>query len=332
MNEIFIDYETICVNCKQKGYNFGYSFKTIEYNGETVLDMPQRHLNGATLYFEYQKNPVIMHCLENAHQDSEESKKPVFSMINAKQTKDDAISRFTYLYQPHNDPRLNNNEGRDEGQKVIDQNQCKNPNSQLVDPLLYFYLDMYKPQGEPYFLLFYTFKLTGEVPFHNFKFFQLFDFDIYGEDRYDTDFAFFNQETDTICQYDSETGKEKSLFSCLGSLENMPPSHFEVNNPKKILINENRSFLRDLDAYGPSDCAVALQWDIGELNPHHAEVFPVFVSFGEGIEDSTNNIKRARAHLKKIHPTIYNVINDKYRQIIDPKLEEMSFSMRKWCT
>ncbi len=82
--DIDIEFENICLNCKEKGFYFGYSFKTIRYQGETVLDMPTRHLNGPALAFTYHQWPLFIHSLENSHPLGSVPDKPVFAMINMK--------------------------------------------------------------------------------------------------------------------------------------------------------------------------------------------------------------------------------------------------------
>ena len=65
--DIFIDYDTICIECQAKGYFFGYGMKTIEYKKNKILDSPQPHLNGACIYFEYKDKPVLLKSTENSH-------------------------------------------------------------------------------------------------------------------------------------------------------------------------------------------------------------------------------------------------------------------------
>lgn len=317
--DIFIDYETVCVNCKARGYSFGYSFKTIMYKGQTALDCPQRHLNGPMITFDYQEKPVLLHCLENAHLMGTEQRSPAFSMINAK--KGTNVSKFTYQFSPLLHPLFKNQEQTAGG----------------FIPKLMLYVDMYLYEDKPYCFIFYTFRNRTLEPINKFSFFQFFDFDIYGQDGYKNDCVESDPETGVIYQYNNAKGKKLSLFAGLGTIKTLPPAHIEGNTPEEIIITEEkrRESLRDnLSAkktFGPSDCAVAYQWNLSMLYPDNVQVFPVMLVFGFGEKQFLTNCAEAQERLNSLMPVIYNSVNDKFRQIIDPELEKLGFSMRQWC-
>ena len=82
--DITIEYETMCVNCKEQGYSFGYTLKYVEYRGNVVLDTPQRDLNGASLGFNYHSVPIFIRSLENSHSLGVAAETPIFFMIKCK--------------------------------------------------------------------------------------------------------------------------------------------------------------------------------------------------------------------------------------------------------
>ena len=133
--DVDIEYETLCVNCKEKGYSFGLNFKSIDYLGTPVLDLPTRYLNGPCLAFKYQKVPILIRSLENSHQNRNSTAHPIFYMINAKTNHSNTISRFTYLYDLQKHPDI--------------------PTS-LSDEILhiYEYVDIYRFPDRPYILLY----------------------------------------------------------------------------------------------------------------------------------------------------------------------------------
>jgi hypothetical protein len=304
------------VNCKQKGYSFGYSYKTIEYKGQTVLDLPQRHLNGSMITFDYQSVPILLHCLENSHLMGTEQQKPAFSMINAK--KGATVSKFTYQFSPLLHPAV----------------QKQYPTaSRSFTPKLMLYVDVFTYPDKPYLFAIYCFRNRTLEPIENLKFFEFFDFDIYGQDHYKTNLVKFDPEYQVIYQYDKLKGEKNSLIAGIGSGSRYKPSHYEGNTPGEIVITEDqyRDHLRDIDEFGPEDCAVALEWDHGSIYPDQLIEFPVMMVFGFGEKEFKKNCLEAREHLERIIPTIFNSVEDKFRQIIDPELEKMGFSMRQWC-
>lgn len=313
--DIFIDYETICVNCKQKGYSFGYSYKTIEYKGQTALDLPQRHLNGSMVTFNYQTVPILLHCLENSHLMGTEQQKPAFSMINAK--KGTTVSKFTYQFSPELHP------------EIVKQS---NP-SKGFTPKLMLYVDTFTYPDKPYFFTIYCFRNRTLEPIENLRFYDFFDFDIYGQDHYKTNIVKYDPELHVIYQFDQSKGEKSSLIAGIGSATKYKPSYYEGNTPGEIVITEEnfREHLRNIDGSGPNDYAVALEWDHGPLYPDQLIEFPVMMVFGFGEKEFKKNCLEARTHLEKIIPTIFNSVEDKFRQIIDPELEKMGFSMRQWC-
>ena len=313
--DVFIDYETVCVNCKEKGYSFGYTFKTIEYKQNIVMDVPTQYLNGPCMAFEYKNVPILIRSLENSHQLGVAQKNPLFTMINAKRNKDSTITRFTYLYSPQHHP------------KVVQ----KNTPPEKPDPRILEYVDIYRYKTKPYILMFYSFRNSTQDPLENFNFYQFYDFDINGDQGYKTDSAGYYKDKEVIYQFDEAEGKERSSFAGIGTTTTKTPAHFECNSPQELLVSPERLTLRDTERQGPSECAVGLEWHIPSIGPGQIEVFPVMMVFGLGEEDFQTNINEARKHLEKITPSIYNAVNGKFRQLIDPELEKMSFSMREWC-
>ena len=102
--DIDIEFENICLNCKEKGYYFGYSFKTIRYRGETILDMPTQHLNRPAIAFVYHHLPLYIHSMEISHPIGSVAEKPVFAMINMKRGQ--TLQKFTYQYKMQNNKKF----------------------------------------------------------------------------------------------------------------------------------------------------------------------------------------------------------------------------------
>ena len=307
--DIFIDYETICIECQAKGYSFGYGLKTIEYKGIKILDLPQPYLNGACIFFEYENKPVLLRSTENSHHSDSGIKDSKFMMMNARISKNSLISRFTYSFSfPETAP----------GEKQI---------SRIIE-----YVDVYRFTNKPYFFTFYTFRnLTGKT-IRNFNFYQFYDFDIYGEDSYSNDCAKYDSKSGIIYQYDNEKGLEKSVFAGIGSSSENTPDNFECNTPQEIFIFKNNLIsLRNYVEKGPSDCAVALQW-IKPIFKHNELIsFPIIINAGRGKDNFFENVKDARKDLEIHQKSVMRNIEIESRQKIDPKLQKLSFSQRSWC-
>ncbi len=305
--DIFIDYETICINCQEKGYSFGYGIKTIEYKGFKILDLPQPYLNGASAYFEYEKNPILLKSTENSHHADYGIKDAKFAMMNARSSKNSSVSRFTYSFSfPEDKPE----------EKQI--------------PQIIEYVDVYRFKNKPYFFIYYTFRnLTGKT-IKNFNFYQFYDFDIYGEDSYSTDIAKFDSKSGIIYQYDYEKGLEKSLFAGIGS--NSIPDNFECNTPQDIFIFKNNQVsLRNYAEKGPCDCAVASQW-VRPIFKHNELIsFPIMMIMGLGKDNFFENVKNAKKDLEIHKKSVIRAVENHSRQKIDPKLEKLNFSKREWC-
>ncbi|MCF2140876.1 MAG: hypothetical protein K9W44_12540 [Candidatus Lokiarchaeota archaeon] len=310
-----IDFETICVNCKEKGYSFGYTLKSILYNGKFILDLPQRYLNGSCLFFSYLGTNFFIRSLENSHALGAKSETPIFSMINAKHNQSSTLSRFTYLYSLHNHPEI----------------QKRNTINNFKEQQIYEYVDMYRFPSEPYLFLFYSFRNGTDHSLNNFNFYQYYDFDIYGQDFFDTDKVGYNSNLGYIYQYDSRFSIEESIFAGIGSVLKKIPNHFEGNSPDSIFISPKRLDLRDNLNKEIGDQAVSLQWKVPSILPGQIEVFPVAIVLGKGEAEFLQNIKKAQKHMQKLISSVIKAINIDSRQEIDPKLEKMSFSMKEWC-
>jgi hypothetical protein len=312
--DVFLDYETICVNCKEKGYSFGYAIKTIEYKNQIVMDLPQQYLNGPCLSFRYQNIPILIRSLENSHQMGVAARKPLFSMINAKLSSNNTISRFTYFYSLQNHPQV----------KAIDLPP------ETGNPGIYEYVDIYRFEDKPYILLYYSFRNSTSIPLINFKFYNFYDFDIFGQDQFDLDMAEYDQNLQVIFQYDKRDEKG-DLFAGFGSTLQNFPTKYECNASNQLMISMDSLNLRNINVFGPDDCAIALQWDLASLNPEKINTFPIMLVFGNGKEEFIQNVVEARNHLEKLLPGVKRAVKGKTRLIIDPKLEKLAFSTKKWC-
>ncbi len=307
--DIFIDYETICINCQEKGYSFGYGIKTIEYNGFTILDLPQPYLNGACIYFEYENKPVLLKSTENSHHSESGIKDSKFVMINARSSKNNLVSRFTYSFS-----------------------FPKKTSEEKHIPRIIEYVDVYRFENKPYFFIFYTFRnLTGKT-IKNFNFYQFYDFDIYGQESYLSDIAKYDSKSGIIYQYDNEKGVEKSIFAGISSSSDNKPNNFECNSPQDIFIfKENQFSLRNYANKGPSDCAVALQWTKPIFKHKELISFPIMIIAGVGKDLFFENVKEARKNLEIHRKPVYRSVENESRQKIDSKLQKLSFSKREWC-
>lgn len=313
--DLYVDYETICVNCKEKGYLFGYTFKTIEYLGKPILDIPSRYLNGPCLTFNYKEIPMLIRSLENSHHLGVAAQTPIFTMINAKRNQDNSISRFTYIFSPDLHPEIIRNDSSNAYSMA-----------KIVE-----YVDMYRYPDKPYLLLFYSYRNSTSEPLNNFQFYNFYDFDIMGQDQFDSDIAIFDPNLQFVYQYDFDHSVNQDLYAGFGSTKANPPSYFECNTSQVLMIASDRLKLRNIPKHGPDDCAVGLQWDIGTLGPGQLQIFPIMLVAGYGEENFKKNLIDARKHLEKLVPNIYNAVNGKFRQLIDPELEKMSFSTKEWC-
>ena len=313
--QVEIDYETICVNCKEKGYSFGYTLKKISYQKQLVLDLPQPYLNGPCLAFNYCSVPILIRSLENSHALNNPSKQPIFAMINAKHNKNSTLSRFTYRYIMNFHPEI---------QKIT-------PNDTELLAYIIEYVDVYRFISKPYILFFYSFRNVTPNPLKDINFYQFYDFDIYGQDYYDSDRVDYDSTTGAIFQYDSRFPLEKGLIAGIVSVKDRIPTHFEGNTPESILISPERLKLRDFLHPHSTDLSIGLQWSIPSLGPNHVEIFPVALVFGQGLADFQQNVNQAQNELDKLLQSVSKAIEIPSRQQIDQKLEKMSFSMTEWC-
>lgn len=311
--DVQLEFETICINCQELGYNFGFTIKGIMYQGISILDTPQQYLNGPCLAFHYQGVPFFIRSLENSHQLGMVTSIPIFTMINAK--KSPSITRFTYTYVPDLHPDLIKGD----------------PSKTKTSSKIFEYVDTYQFKAFPYLLIYYSFRNSTPYPLEDVHFYNLYDFDIYGHSHYNKDCVEYNPELQAIYQYNAEKGINSSVHAGFGSTTQNPPSHFEGSTTEKIMITPNRLLLRDHCETEPDDYASALQWSIPLIPPGHLQIFPIMLIFSQNHKEFAQNVVKAREHLEQLLPSIYKVTADKYRQLIDPALEKMSFSTRQWC-
>jgi hypothetical protein len=311
--DVYIDYENICLNCKEKGFYFGYSFKTIEYKGKTVLDIPARYLNGPCLAFNYRGWPLLLTSVMNSHQVGAAPNEPVFAMINSKYG--ETLTKFTYIYLIQNNKAL------------------RRPPEELPvsEPKIMFYVDTYHYSNKPYILIYYTFRNLSGYSMDKLNFYQFYDFDIYGQDAYSQDIAHYDEKLETIFQYNVNEGLEKSLIAGVCSTTNFPPDHYEGNKSMDLLITLDRQNLRDVSDWGPDDCAIGLQWSQEKLNHEDLVIYPMAIVMGFGYEQFAANVALAKEQLANNLPKIKKSVDESSRQEIDPKLQKMSFSVTEWC-
>ena len=308
----------MCVNCKEKGYSFGYTLKYVEYRGDIVFRHPPKRSQWGIVGIQLSIRPHIYSKFGKFASCGAAAETPIFSMINAKPSFSSTISRFTYFYFPQYHPLI----------KYL--NDSNSPTS----PKIYEYVDIYQYPNNPdrpYILIFYSFRNATQVPLENFRFYQFYDFDIYGQEAYNTDMVKYKPDSGLIYQFDANRGRQKSVMVGIGSTKDNKPSHYEGDSPELLKITPNCLELRDSVPETQCDCGVGLEWIKAELLPGHLEIFPVFMAFGSNEEEFFKNAEKAQIHLRKLVSHITKAVNSKFRQIIDPKLEKMSFSMREWC-
>ena len=310
--DVDIEYETLCVNCKEKGYSFGLNFKTIEFHGTTVLDIPTRYLNGPCLAFRYQNIPILLRSLENAHQNDDSTTQPIFYMINAKTNPSNTVSRFTYLYEL-------------QGHSGIP----RAPTGQ--HPQIYEYVDIYRFPDRTYILLYYSFRNSTPFPLTDINFYNFYDFDIYGQEGYKSDEGHLDTSQKVVYQFDTTQGEHQSIFAGMGSTSTNVPNRFECNSPQEMMISLDRLNLRNIEHPGPNECAVGLQWKLETIPPESVKTFPIMLVFGKSREEFFKNCDTARNHLEKKYADIARNIDLKPRQKIDPKLKKLAFSQADWC-
>ena len=318
-----IEYDVICANCQEKGFNFGYSFKTIRYKNEPILDLPHEHLNGATLIFSFDNTKHVLSSMENAHGKIGSNSK--FCLINSKKGR--IIQRFTYGYYP----------------------SIENTNE-----FIYFFIDIYQPENQPYFLYSLSILNKTSKPIENLNVFNLFDFDIYGDEHYNTDNLGFDSLHNVLYQFDGDVGLKKGIVAGLGTCFNkekpdeIPGIHkkykiyFEGASPEDfaekihtfdLQHNCDEQSIKTLPESG--DYAIGLQWKPREgsllIQPEEYLSFPIFIVAGNGLNELIKHTHLARSYLKKKYKSILRAVRLENRLEVDEKLQKLSFSDKTWC-
>ncbi len=315
---IDVEFESICIDCKRRGYTIGFTLQSLRYNDHVVLDLPNPYLGGPTVRFDHNDTPYLIKSIEVTQGENSSAKGAPFHYYLLNQKRSKFLQTFTFFSPLDGTP--------------LDFSESKNLPEQPEG--LYFFMDFYHYE-RPYLLIFYSYFNNTAQPITNFSLFQFLDFDIYGQERFDTDIT--GQKNNCVFQYDAAESLERGVIAGLASTPAHPPDHFQGGLVESLFPFENGSedtlkHLLDEVVNEPQDQGVALEWVKPTLPPFTTITVPVILVFGEGERKFTKHLATAREHAESLEPTVKKALTYPSRTRFDLKYKYVNESIKKWCS
>ncbi|MHA1681382.1 MAG: hypothetical protein ACTSUE_10260 [Promethearchaeota archaeon] len=257
-----------------------------------MLDTPTEYLCGPWFSFHHDDE---FHIFKNCDRDNP------YRLINLKTSR--MVTRLTVEF--------------DEALKKRDVNLVKDDSRVR----LRFFADVYFSKEDLTCVFFYTILNLTSKPFKNLTYYILYDFDVGGLAKYDTDHASYSEELQYIVQYD-----ESGVHVGFSSLPPQRVSHYAAGHPYDLLLTSEKQCLDDTILKGPDDLFIGLEWNVGDLEPGHRVIHPVILAAGETKEEFLVNLKKGREKAEKLLRVIPKLVRLPERQTksIDGDFEKMT--------
>ncbi|MHA1149325.1 MAG: hypothetical protein ACTSR8_13905 [Promethearchaeota archaeon] len=262
----------------------GFSIKEIIYKNRYLLYLTDQELAGPWFSFKLKGKsigtvPVILKNIEPT---------PIYQLVNSRTGL--AINRITFDFDIREYLKRLIIEGKLEAIKFRDEQHR-----------IRVYIDIFIYPKVPFIIAFVTVKNNSDFNLHDLSMYFVFDLDINGLQGFDNDFSGYDQETDTIYQYDP-TG----LYGGFSTLSKA--THFESCLTKDFKIDLNQLNLKNQLYKGSGEILSALQNEFMTVEPDHSFQSAIILTGGFSREELLENIKqgkgKAMKYLKQVNRNI----------------------------
>lgn len=255
----------------------GFSIKELTYKGKYLIYLSEQELTGPWFSFNLEGKeigtiPVILRNVEST---------PIYNLVNTRAGT--SISRITLDFNI-----------TEYLKKLVRE---KKIHSMLLKQkeFVRVYKDIFNPPKVPYISTFFTIKNSSNFALKDFSMYFVFDFDINGLAGYDNDMSGYDEENDTIYQYD-DTG----LFGGFSPISKS--TNYESCLTKDFIIDQNKMNLSNTLYKGRGEILSALQIEFMTIEPDHTFQTALVISGGSSKEELIGNIKEGKINaMKHLH-------------------------------
>jgi hypothetical protein len=262
----------------------GFSIKDVIYKQKYILTLTDQELSGPWFSFilkgkQVERVPVILKNIEPT---------PIYKLVNSRTGL--AINRITLDFDI-----------QEYLKKLIKENKLKPINFRKENSLIRLYIDIFIYPKVPFIISFFTLKNISDYNLSDFSMYFVFDLDINGLEGFDNDYSGYDQEFDTIYQYD-KTGLHAGFSTISKSTQ------YESVLTKDFRIDLDQLNLSNTLYDGAGEILSALQIEFKTLEPNQSFQTALILSGGYTKDELIQNIvqgkQKAIKYLKQVNRSI----------------------------
>ena len=253
----------------------GFSIKELTYNGKYLLFLTEQEFSGPWFSFNLKsKNvgtiPVLLKNIEPT---------PIYKMVNSRTGT--IINRITLDFDINEYLK-----------KLIRENKLQPITFKKQSSLIRLYIDVFNRPKVPYINTFFTLKNISDHDLRDFSMYFVFDFDINGLEGFDNDLSGYDDENDTIYQYDNT-----NLFAGFSPISKS--THYETCLTKDFNINSEKLNLSNTLYGQPGEILSALQIEFKTLKPDQSFQTALTISGALSKQELIKNITEGKIDAMK---------------------------------
>ncbi len=284
----------------------GFSIKEITYKQRYLIYLTEQEFSGPWFSFKLKGEtigtiPVILKNVEPT---------PVYNMVNTRMGS--VIHRVTLDFNI-----------TEYLKKLMKEGKLKHHPFKKKE-FVRLYIDIFNRPKVPYINTYFTLKNISDYNLNDFSMYFVFDFDINGLEGFDNDFSGYDEESDTIYQYD-KTGLHGG-FSPISKSTN-----FESCLTKDFKINNENLNLSNTLYKGPGEILSALQIEFMTLEPNHSFQTALIISGGESKTELIENIQAGKSNAITYLGQVNRSVKSEQRDLQEEAFIKLNIQEGKEC-
>lgn len=286
----------------------GFSIKEITYQNQYLLYLTDQELAGPWFSFILKGKPIgsVPVILKNIEPT------PIYQLINSRTGL--AINRITFDFDI-----------REYLKRLIREGKLKKIAFKDENHKIRVYIDIFIYPKVPFIIAFVTVKNNSDFKLHDLSMYFVFDLDMNGLQGFDNDASGYDEETDTIYQFDN-TGLHGG-FSTLSK-----PTHFESCLTKDFEVNLNHLNLKNQLYKGTGEVLSALQNEFMTVEPTHSFQSALILSGGFSKEELLENIREGKGKAMKYLKQVNRNIRSEQRNEQEAGFIKLNLQQSKDCS
>ncbi len=284
----------------------GFSIKEITYKQKYLIYLTEQEYSGPWFSFKLKGKtigtiPVILKNVEPT---------PIYNMVNTRMGS--VIHRVTLDFNI-----------TEYLKKLMKEGKLKHHQFKKKE-FVRLYIDIFNRPKVPYINTYFTLKNISDYNLNDFSMYFVFDFDINGLEGFDNDFSGYDEESDTIYQYD-KTGLHGG-FSPISKSTN-----FESCLTKDFKINNENLNLSNTLYKGPGEILSALQIEFMTLEPNHSFQTALVISGGESKTELIENIQAGKSNAITYLGQVNRSVKSEQRDLQEEAFIKLNIQEGKEC-